>query len=635
MTINEQLIKDDLYQAVNGDWLATAKIPADKPATGGFSLLGDQVEEQILKEAQDLVKDPSALEGDSIMQEFVACYKLALNKEAHQTQGFDLAKSILDSILKVETLDQLSQLLSFLSRHDLSNLITISVDNDMKDAQHYALYLDIPPLILPDTPYYAADHEEGRKLLAIYSKQSKEILTALGYDKEVAEEWVHATLQLEEEFAQYCKNSQELADYTQSYNPQSKEKVKEYFQELDILGFLQNLVGPLPDKIIVTQPRFFSQCSAWFNEDRLKDLKAWLLVRVANNFAEVLSEDLRLIGSQYQLKLTGAEEAMDEDKYIFHMVHNQFNQAFGSYYGKKFFGPQAREDVRQMVDNMINVYQDRLQEHTWLSQDTIRQAIAKLNKMTYLVGYPDDCPEHYQELKVDPEKSFFENFLNLVAVHRKRNLDRLDQKVDRDEWLMPADMVNAYYNPTANNICFPAAILQPPFYSFDQSRAANYGGIGAVIAHEISHAFDNNGAKIDQDGNLNNWWTEEDFAAFDQKAQAMIKQWEGLPFGQGQVNGELTVSENIADCGGLTAALQALKAEDNPDLREFFINWARIWCQKARPEYEAILLNIDVHAPSPLRGNIPVRNFEDFYQVFGIKEGDGMWMDPEDRVIIW
>ncbi|MFR4955869.1 MAG: M13-type metalloendopeptidase, partial [Enterococcus gallinarum] len=279
--------------------------------------------------------------------------------------------------------------------------------------------------------------------------------------------------------------------------------------------------------------------------------------------------------------------------------------------------------------------QDRLTSNTWLSEHTKQKAIVKLNKLGIHVGYPDKIPAIYDRLHTDPDASLLQNALRFGRIFREDLFSKWQKPVDREEWEMSAATVNAYYHPFKNVIVFPAAILQAPFYSLSQSASANYGGIGAVIAHEISHAFDNNGAKFDEFGNLNNWWTAEDLAHFETLAQEMINEFDGLPFAGGTVNGTLTVSENIADAGGLSCALEAAEKETDVSLEDFFINWAKIWRTKAKEQYQQLLLAIDVHGPAKLRANIQVQNIDSFFTTFGIEPGDGMYRAPEDRVQIW
>ena len=288
-----------------------------------------------------------------------------------------------------------------------------------------------------------------------------------------------------------------------------------------------------------------------------------------------------------------------------------------------------------MVESMIKVYEKRLNENTWLKEETRKYAIKKLETLEILVGYPEIYDEVYNKLKVDENDTFFNNTIKMTEIFVKHALEKWNKPVKRLEWGMSSNTVNAYYNPSLNHICFPAAILQKPFYSLDQSKSENYGGIGAVIGHEISHAFDNNGSQFDAEGNMKNWWTKEDYEIFDNKAKAMIELFDGIAFGKGKINGKLTVSENIADAGGLSCALEALKNSGENNYQDFFINWARIWRIKARPEYMDMIIKIDVHAPGELRANIQPRNLDEFYKAFDIKETDKMYLEPKKRVNIW
>lgn len=283
---------------------------------------------------------------------------------------------------------------------------------------------------------------------------------------------------------------------------------------------------------------------------------------------------------------------------------------------------------------MIDVYKERLAKNDWLTPETREKAIVKLNVIKPYIGYPEELPARYKDKVVDESASLFENALAFARVEIKHSWSKWNQPVDYKEWGMPAHMVNAYYNPQKNLIVFPAAILQAPFYDLHQSSSANYGGIGAVIAHEISHAFDTNGASFDENGSLKDWWTESDYAAFKEKTQKVIDQFDGQESYGAKINGKLTVSENVADLGGIAAALEAAKREPDFSAEEFFHNFARIWRMKGRPELMKLMASVDVHAPAKLRVNVQVPNFDDFFTTYDVKEGDGMWRSPEDRVII-
>jgi putative endopeptidase len=291
--------------------------------------------------------------------------------------------------------------------------------------------------------------------------------------------------------------------------------------------------------------------------------------------------------------------------------------------------------VEAKVQTMIEVYKKRLESADWLAAETREKAIVKLNVITPHIGYPEKLPETYAKKIIDENLSLVENAQNLAKISIAHAWSKWNQPVDTTEWGMPAHMVNAYYNPQQNKIVFPAAILQAPFYSLEQSSSANYGGIGAVIAHEISHAFDTNGASFDEHGSLKNWWTDEDFAAFKTRTDKVVDQFDGLDSYGAKVNGQLTVSENVADLGGVACALEAAKQEADFSARDFFINFATIWRMKAREEFMQMLAAVDVHAPGKLRTNVTLTNFPEFHEEFGITASDAMWRAPQDRVIIW
>jgi len=276
-----------------------------------------------------------------------------------------------------------------------------------------------------------------------------------------------------------------------------------------------------------------------------------------------------------------------------------------------------------------------MRKNGFLAESTKEQAIKKLSTIEIKMGYPDEIKPFWFKLVFDEDASYFEEMQTLFAIRIQDQLDKALKPVDRTRWQMPGHMVNAGYDPSSNDITFPAAILQKPFYSLQQSVSENLGGIGAVIGHEISHAFDNNGANFDENGNLKNWWTEEDFTAFQELTKGMIEQFDGIEFHGGKINGELTISENIADNGGVGVTLEIMHTLPEPDFRAYFINWARVWCRKAKEEYLQLLLSSDVHSPGELRANMQPRNFPEWYETFGVTEHDGMYIAPEKRISIW
>ena len=513
--------------------------------------------------------------------------------------------------------------------------ISFDIDADMKNATVYALFASSPSLILPDKSYYEAEKKaQHDQLLQLWSSMVEALMDKLGYSKEEAKKIIDDAIKFDALLAPNVKSAEEAADYSKMYNPQTVAELASATDQLDIAAIIKQLVGEEPEKIIVTEPEYFKALNKIL-QDNFELFKNWALIRVIRENASYLDDEMREINGRYGRALSGSKKPVSQRKFAFYLARDMFSQVAGDYYGKKYFGPQAKADVHHMVEQMIKVYKGRLTNNQWLSKDTRDKAILKLDKLGIQVGYPDKIPALYDQFKVDEEESLIANLNQLIVTANKELFSRWNTPVDRMRWEMSAATVNAYYHPFKNIIVFPAAILQAPFYSLKQSSSQNYGGIGAVIAHEISHAFDNNGSLFDEFGNLNNWWTDEDSAHFKQLAQKMIDEFDGIPFAGQKVNGKLTVSENIADAGGLSCALEAAKTEADFNAQEFFINWATIWRMKATEQYMQLLLSIDVHAPQKLRANIQAENLDDFYTAFDIKPGDEMYRAPEDRVHIW
>lgn len=631
------MIKQDLYEAVNGEWLKTAEIPADKPATGGFQDLVDEIDDLLIADTTQMAEAPDTIPNE-LMKEYIAYYRLASDFEKRDADGMTPLLPILQRIEKLNSFDDLNAQLKDWVLSGLPLPFGLDIDADMKDTTTNALFAGSAGLILPDKTYYAEDHPQAEQLLAIFKDMTLQLFALAGYDKAEAERITDEALTFDRLMAPHVKSAEENADYSKMYNPQTAEEFVKHSQSIKLDQLLEELIGQLPEKVIVTEPLYFEQLDSFVNPENFSLMKSWMLVLSLNSLTGYLSEEARQIGGIFQRALSGASEARPQKKAAFYLASGRFNQVVGDYYGKKYFGEQAKNDVTQMVETMIQVYQDRMANNFWLSKATREKAILKLSTLGIHVGYPDEIPALYKQFKVTPAEqggTLLTNALHFSRLSREDQFSKWNKPVDREEWEMSADTVNAYYHPFRNIIVFPAAILQAPFYSLEQSKSANYGGIGAVIAHEISHAFDNNGSLFDELGNLKNWWTKEDRQHFQILAGTMIEEFDGLEIDGGTVNGKLTVSENIADAGGLSCALEAAKREDEVDLEAFFINWAKIWRMKARPEYAQLLLAVDVHAPNKLRANVQVKNIEDFYQTFGVTEEDEMYLAPEKRVSIW
>lgn len=631
MSIDLTAVSQDLYEAVNGDWVAQAKIPADKPATGGFNDLVDEIEETLMADLDQMEKK---MPTDAKLAEAVKFYTLTKDFARREKEGTAPLKARLGELENLQNYQDVQEhLVNWVLEGDASP-VSFDVDANMKNATVNALFAGAPGLILPDKTYYAKDNPQGPQLLALWKQMVLKLLVKLGYQEAKATELIEKAVAFDALIVPHVKSSEETADYSKMYNPQSFADFVAHTDQLELGQVITSLVGTKPSQIIVTEPAYYEALNDILT-GHFAEFKAWLVVNRVTGEAGFLSDDFRILSGEYGRALSGNKEAPNQQKYAYRLTNGIFSQVVGGYYAHKYFGAEAKADVEHMVHQMIAVYEERLQKNDWLSPATRQKAITKLEHLGVQVGYPDKIPVIYDQLKVDPAKSLLENLVGMSKVVAKDQFAHFGKPVDRMKWEMSPATVNAYFHPFKNIIVFPAAVLQAPFYSLKQSSSQNYGGIGAVIAHEISHAFDNNGSLFDEYGNLNNWWTKEDATHFKQLAQAMIDEFDGLPFAGQKVNGKLTVSENIADAGGLSCALSAAKKEAGFDAQAFFINWARIWRTKARKEYQQLLLSIDVHAPQKLRANVQVKNLADFYEAFDIQPGDPMYLAPEKRVNIW
>lgn len=629
--------QDNLYLSVNGEWAKTAEIPADRSTTGGFADLAVGVEERLLADFAKFRQDLTQVKTPEL-QEAVKLNQLALDFKKRDADGTRPADAMLNKLDKLQNWSDVNQHLADLIKDGTALPFSLGVEPDMKNTSVYLLYVDVPGLILPDKTYYAADNESGQQLLAVWSEMAIAVLQKFGYDETQATKLVDQAKAFDAAIVPFVKNSEELADYTKQYNPYEFADFLKLTPEIDFATAIPEILASTPEKIVLTQPKYFENLSKLVTPATFDQYKSWLIVNEILSTTGFLSEELRQLGGTYGRAISGQKEAANQEKHAYRLANGYFSDVVGQYYGATYFGDTARQDVTVMIKTMINVYKKRLANNAWLSQATKDKAIVKLNNIVIKVGYPDQVRAIYSQLKIKTAAEggdLLNNILNLAKIFRLDNFAKIKQPVDRTRWAMPGNLVNACYDPSFNDITFPAAILQAPFYSLEQTNSQNYGGIGAVIAHEISHAFDNNGAKFDEQGNMVNWWTDADYAAFEERTQAMIQEFDGISYAGSQVNGKLVISENVADGGGLSCALEAAKEDDDVDLKAFFNNWAKVWRIKATNEYRQLLLSIDVHAPGPLRANVQAQNMDDFYQAFDVTEQDGMWLAPEDRVNIW
>ena len=627
-------IQDDLYTYVNQAKLEELVIPEDMPVAGGFASLGTDVEKLMIGEFNTMCRENAY--PNEYLERACTLFRLAKDVKRKKKHGIKPALKQLAILKKLGTLRGYNLHAKELILKGIAMPIGIMVEPNMKDTTHHCVMVQGPSVILPDASYYKEGKEQQRDmLLNLWSGFAKQVLAIAGHSEEETDLLLKDTLAFDALVAKYVKSQEEWSEYTKMYNPMKVGRLAGMVKPLNLKKLLTDLFGFVPEEIIVAEPRFFKNFKEVFNADTFEMYKNWAYVVTLMGSCSLLSEELRDLGGGFRRALSGIAANSSAEKFAYQLASSMFSEPVGLYYGEKYFGEEAKKDITEIVQQIVATYQKRIAANDILEQATKDKAILKLSKMGLKLAYPDRVEEIYTKLVFDSSKSLFDIVSSLRKIRMEENFAKLGKEVDRTHWAMPGHMVNACYDPFVNDITFPAAILQAPFYSIHQTRSENLGGIGAVIGHEISHAFDSNGAKCDELGNLNNWWTKADERKFNKKVQAMVKQFDGIELPWGVCNGKFTVSENIADNGGMAVTLDIMSNSENVSFEEYFSNWARVWCQKAKPEYQALLLQVDVHGPAYLRANMPPRNFPEWYETFKVKKTDGMYLAPSKRVVIW
>jgi putative endopeptidase len=639
--------QDDLFRYVNGTWLATAEIPADRALQATFNVLADEAEAG-LRELIEEAASSDAPEGTAA-RKAGDLYASFCDVERVDALGVTPLRDELAAIQAVDDVRGLLQVSGRLQRNGTSAAVALFVDTDSRDSTRYLPHLQQSGLGLPDESYYRED--SFAPVREEYVAHVGRMLTLAGLATEGdAAGLAERVMALETRLASGHWDRVRCRDAVATYNNMDRGKLEHLSPGVDWSAWLSGAGAPegTVDEVVVRQPSFVEAWAQALAEVPLDDWKLWLSWHLVHSAAPYLSSDVVTENFDfYGRTLTGAQEQRDRWKRGVALVERAMGEAAGQLYVERYFPPRAKERMLELVGNLVAAYRASISELDWMTDETKRRALDKLERFTPKIAYPDKWRD-YSSLEIDRD-DLLGNVRAAAAFETDRDLAKLGQPVDRDEWFMTPQTVNAYYNPGMNEIVFPAAILRPPFFDADADDAANYGGIGAVIGHEIGHGFDDQGSKYDGEGNLEDWWTEEDRARFDERTQALIAQYSGfepkdLP-GR-HVNGALTVGENIGDLGGVSIAYRAYVMSLGGDVgsapeldgmtgaQRFFVGWAQCWRALVREAESIRRLSIDPHSPPEFRANV-VRNLEEFYAAFDVKKGDGLWLEPEERVRIW
>ena len=628
-------VASNFYQAVNKDWLLKAKIPADSPSIDNFYTLDEDIKGKLKKDIKNLGegKETSDITG---MSEFITFYKAASNYKQREKDGLEPLKPYLKEIEDIKDVNDLASKSASLTDKGIPLPFGYDVGTNAENTSQKQIQLSPPSILLPDVSIYK-DEASKKQYLTPIETATQKALEMLGYSEKNSKRIVKEALEFDEIIAKYSLSNEEISESKNLVHPKTAEEINDYSGSFKLYDVIKGIMGRDLNTINVPNTKYFENYSKIVNQDNFSKIKSWILVQEAMAASNSLTEDYRLNFASISMAIMGTQKPISKEDTVYEMSVNLFSDVMSVYYGRKYFGEEAKTDVTGMIDKIKNVYRGRLQQNDWLTEGTRNKAIEKLDKMKVFVGYQEDVDPGTKELHLDPNKSFFELSEDIAQFGKRYTIDHFDDPIDKNKWSGSAFDINAYYNPESNSINFPAGILQAPFYDKNQSVEKNYGGIGVVIGHEITHAFDSNGADYDENGDMHNWWTKADTKAFDKRIKAFEDQWNGLEIYGTKVNGKLTVTENVADAGGLSSTLQVLKTDmTKPNLKDYFENYADIWKQKASLQYNKYTMVQDVHAPNELRVNQQLKNLPEFYEAYPqIKEGDAMYLAPSKRISLW
>lgn len=632
---------DNFYLYANGAWLKANPVPGSKTRWGSF----DMLREESSKRLQALLTEASKKTSDARMQQIGDLYLSGMDTVAIDKMGYQPIAADLKRIDAIQNVDGLLAEIAYARTQGISSaLFGFFVSQDRKDVTKYIPQLSQGGTTLPDRDYYLKADGRSTTIRNAYAQHLNKMFALVGEDAATASAHADAVLRIETALAKAQMSRVEMRDPYKTYNKFAVKDFSATTPSINWNGMLGNLQLKGADSLVVNNPSFFKTVDALLTAVPLSDWKTYLKWRVIDNNAAYLAKPFAQQNFAMTQVLTGQKEMSPRWQFVSGIIDNQLGDLLGQLYVSKYFKPEAKVRMQELVKNLESTFAGRIQRLDWMSDETKVKALEKLNAFTKKIGYPDVWRD-YASIKID-RNDFVGNLRRASQWAYNDMVTRYGQPVDKTRWGMTPPTINAYYSPSNNEIAFPAGILQFPFFDFGADDAINYGGIGAVIGHEITHGFDDNGAQYAADGNLKNWWTKEDEAKFKSRANQVVEQYNAFTvLDTIHVNGRLTLGENIADLGGLNMAYEAFtktkqfkegkKIDGFTPAQRFFLNWAQVWRSNALPETQAQLILTDSHSPGMARANGPVTNIDAWYEAFEVKPGDKMYVAPEKRIKIW
>lgn len=627
-------LNDDFYEAINKEWLNKSTIPVGEIMGGGFP--------ELQKENTDKIEAIiNALSGKQFAegtkeQKIADFYSTALDTKNRNKQGIEPIQKYVKAINEAKTLDELVQAdLAQEKELGLSSLFGFAIMNDAKNSSENALYYAGLATGLDKNSFVTEDSNAKNAYIQYMTK----LLVVSGEEEAAAKALAEQVYEMEKSLASVSLDPHEQGDVNKYYNPYTIQQFDDMFKTVDMKQVLTSMKVDSADKVIVFDLKLAEKGAELLTESNLNVLKAYSKLQLLMATGSLLSDEFGDAANEFAATLYGVTGEKTDQEIAVALTTSTMSGYLEQMFAEKHFSPNAKKDVEQMVEKLITTYEERIKSLDWMSETTKAKAIKKLDTMIVKIGYPDKWDTTLDKVAIktfDEGGSLFSNTFTVNKAYIDNTKAKLGKPVDRSEWVTSVYTVNAFYNALNNEITFPAGILQAPFYDINAKPEENYGAIGMVIGHEISHAFDNNGSAYDENGNANNWWTDEDFEKFKEKNQKLIEFYNAIEIIPGVLNdGQLTLSENVADLGGMAASLQVVSQMSNPDYKAYFESNAEMWKSTTTKEFAAVLSKSDVHSANKIRVNRTIVNFQQFYDTYGIKVGDGMYVAPEDRVSIW
>ncbi|MFT3985199.1 MAG: M13 family metallopeptidase [Lachnospiraceae bacterium] len=632
-------LEDDFYSCVNFDTINQAVIPAGEKKWTVIDSLDTRIADQLSIIIKDIMENSESYEAGTKQQRIMALYQSAVDMDSRNKAGFVKIQPLIESIQRADTIEQyLSAIGSLERQYGYSSLFNFYIGADKEDSDLYNLYLTGADLCL-GKEYLI--NESLSSCWTIYQTYIKQIFLLYGFSEKEAEQKSEEIFQFQQELAYSTLNVEKSGNPAVIYNPKNLEELQELFSNIHAEAMLQAFQYSPVDGVeewVVTDMEQAKKINTYLTEEHLALLKDFSIFILLKDLAPYLSEEFYQADLDFKNQFYGIREKKSDEEIAARLVQGALGFDFGKLYVEHYFSGESKLEIEQLIREIIEVYRCRIDQQEWMSEATKEKAKRKLDTMIVKIGYPDDWPAYMDRAVIKaPEEggSLLFNILELSRIDKQHEYSRLGNPVDRSEWFFTPQTVNAYYNASMNEIVFPAGILQAPFYDPTADRAANLGGIGMVIGHEITHAFDADGSLYDEKGNYNVWWTEEEYQKFDELKQKIVDYYNGYELTDGfYVNGTLTLSENIADLGGLSCVCE-LCGDDREDLKVMFENYAGCWALKQTRNAMINYLNTDVHAPGKIRVNAVVSSMDAFYDTYGVRPKDDMYTAPETRVGIW